>query len=198
MRLRCFAFFIMGIVQVSYGQIYSGSDLRGSSQVTLAIHDFSFLTVPEMNGAKNGGSLSGEKDINNPSQSLFIGKGINGVFLEISVPVFFPEAALAEERSPETGSDSLKQVCHFDGGQRSIKSLIAAFCPGPFNRLFDAVGCQYTENYRDSRFKAYIGDPLGNFRSNKIEMRRRTPDHGTQADHCIVPVFLGCGKPFRQ
>src|SRR5450759_2293946 len=104
MKLRCFVLFLMGMVQVSSGQSFTGSNLRGSSAVTLDIKDFSILLVPEV-GAGRGGSSSGETGVMNPAQSLFVGKGINGVYLEISIPTARLETAVMEERFPEQESE---------------------------------------------------------------------------------------------
>ena len=148
------------IVQVGSGQNFTGSNMRGSSAVPLDFNDFPNLLVPEMNVPKSNRSSSGESGAMDPDQSFFVGKGLNGVYLEISIPVAWPEPAITEELSPRTESDSFHQVCHFDGSQRSIKSPIPAFRTGPFDRLFDAVGGKNAVNHRFPGLQADIFDPF--------------------------------------
>jgi len=197
LKLRCFALFLIGIVQYSFGQNLTGSDLRGSSEVTLGFNDFSSIPLPEMKEAGGCGFITGETGDIDPAQGVFIGKGIHGVYLEILVPPALPEPVVTEG-CPEPVSDGFNQVCHFDGSQRGIKSPVPAFRTGSFDRLFDTVGRKNAVYHRFPGLQADICDPLGNFRSYKIEMGCGATDHGTQADYCIVPVFLGCCKLFRK
>jgi hypothetical protein len=97
------------------------------------------------------------------SESLFVGKGIKGVYLELSIPIPPANAIIAEVQYPEKKSDSLQKIGHFYGSQGGIKPFIATFRSGPFNCLLNAVGGKNTINDRLPGLKSNICNPFGDF-----------------------------------
>ena len=195
--MRGFTFFILLIVQYGSGQNITGPALRGSSEIAAGIPDLTALRFPDAGTVSSGPSPAESRNLG-PAGALFIGKGMNGVYLSVTLPGAPPEEAPVKELFQSAGSDGLHQVCHLDGSQCGVKPFVPAFRAGPFDSLLDAVGGKNAVDHRFPGLQANIRDPLGDFRRNEIEMGPSATDHGTQADHGIVLVLLRFGQLFRE
>jgi len=162
MRLTCFIVIFLVLVQTGTGQSLTELGLRGIEPINQEILNLSDLSFLEITDSANDPILLGSrtKDL---GESLFVGKGIKGVYLEISIPIIPANAVVAEVRFPEMKSDSLHQVGHLYGSQGSIKPFVTAFRSGPFNSLLNAIRGKNTINYWLPGFKSNICNPFGDF-----------------------------------
>ena len=86
-----------------------------------------------------------------------------------------------------------QEVDGFYGGHSSIKSFVAGFGSGPFNGLFNGIGCENAENHREVGREAHSGDAFADFVADIIEVRCGTADDGAQTDDGVIPFAGGCG-----
>ena len=80
---------------------------------------------------------------------------------------------------------------HFDGCHGRFGSFVAHFATGAFNCLFDGFGRDDTKDARNTRLDPDLGDPRGDARCHVVVMTRRTTDHTTQCDDCLVAAAFG-------
>jgi hypothetical protein len=89
----------------------------------------------------------------------------------ISLILLKKDQETASRKSQLTqNSDLHKEICHFDCGKGSIKTLVTAFVTGPFDCLFDVVSGQNSENSRNSCFKYQMYEPFATLGGNIFKM----------------------------
>lgn len=89
----------------------------------------------------------------------------------------------------------MKQVDQFDGAQGRVRSLVAGFGPGAFDRLLQGVGGYHSEGRGHPGRKPHVGDALCRFACDVLKMRRLPADYATHADDGVelsaLRQFLG-------
>jgi hypothetical protein len=84
------------------------------------------------------------------------------------------------------------ELGHFNGGEPSLKSFVAAFKAGAIDGLLESVAGQYAENYGQARIHLSKLQPTRGFGANVIVMGGFAAQDATDGDKGIVPA--GSGK----
>ena len=128
MRLTFFVIILIGISRYGYGQNFRGSDFLDRSTISFHVTRFSDLLF-KSEPANECLEYSFESNtFINQDQGLFAGKGIDGVYIEISNPMVMPDLTL-KDRGTEAESDDFHKVCHFNSSRAASNPLFPLFVP---------------------------------------------------------------------
>jgi len=83
------------------------------------------------------------------------------------------------------------EVGHFDCCYCSIGAAISGLCPCPVNCLLNGVSCDHAKNGGNTGTQSNLGNTLGGFTSNVVEVGGLSPDNGTQAYDSVVLSRIG-------
>ena len=117
-------------------------------------------------------------------------KGYKGMMQEMEDNTF-----VIDDISQVGGLAVFQQVDHLDRGRGGLPALVAGLGAGPLDGLFDGVRRDDAEDHGNLGFHGNLGDALGRFGADVVEMGRRTANHRAEADDGVVATggghFLG-------
>ena len=73
-------------------------------------------------------------------------------------------------------SGVLEQADHFQCGHGTVIALVACLGAGTLDCLFNGIGSQHAEQYRQTGLQSYLCNALGNFCTNIVVVAGGTAD----------------------